>query len=69
MDDEKYEDYNYVLLTSASVGDDVMKKSSEMGIDVYDGNNLVDIIYSNIEKLSPETKRKLGISLIPHLNE
>lgn len=69
MDDEQYEDYNYILLTSASVGDDVMKKSSEMGIDVYDGKNLVEIIYSNIEKLSPETKRKLGISLVPHLND
>ncbi len=69
MDDEKYEDYNYVLLTSASVGDDVMKKSSEMGIDVYDGKTLVEIICSNIEKLSLETKRKLGISLVPHLNE
>ena len=69
MDDEKYEDYNYVLLTSASVGDDVMKKSSEMGIDVYDGKTLVEIICSNIEKLSPETKRKLGISLVPHLSE
>lgn len=69
MNDEKYLDYNYMLITSAMVGEDVKKKALEMDIDVKDGYDLVDLIYNNIEKLSPETKRKLGISLVPHLND
>ncbi len=69
MENEKYLDYNFILITSAQVGDDVRKKALEMDIDVRDGYDLVDLIYNNIEKLSTDTKRKLGISLVPHLSE
>jgi predicted Mrr-cat superfamily restriction endonuclease len=69
MNDEKYLDYNYMLITSAMIDENVKNKALEMDVDVKDGRDLVDLIYNNIEKLSPETKRKLGISLIPHLNE
>ena len=69
MNNEKYLDYNYMLITSAMVGENVKKKALEMDIDIKDGYDLVDLIYNNIGKLSPETKRKLGISLVPHLSE
>lgn len=66
--DQKYSEYDFLLITSASVSDDIRKKASDMDIGVIDGVALVDLIYCNIEKISIETKRKLGISLIPHLN-
>lgn len=63
----KYDEYDLMFITSASVNERTMQEAEKFGIDVFDGNALVELIYDNLNKLSEETKRRLGISLIPHL--
>lgn len=64
---DKYDDYNLLFITSASVDERVKKKAEEMGIDVLDGRDLAEMIYDNARKLSKDTREKLGISIAPHL--
>lgn len=63
----QYGDYDLMFVTSAAVNETVRQEAEKLGIDVYDGNMLVDLIYNNLDKLSEETKRRLGVSLVPHL--
>ena len=63
-----YSDYGLIFITSASISEQVQQEAKEMDIDVIDGNALVDLIYDNLDKISNDTKRLLGISLIPHMN-
>ncbi len=64
---DEYSDYEGYFITSAMVSDEVRKFAEENEIEVMDGNGLVELIVSNIDKLSSETKRSLGISVIPHM--
>ena len=49
--------------------EEVREYGDENNIKVIDGEEFMKILYSNIFKLSPETKRKLKISSIPIIIE
>ena len=55
------------FITSAMVTDDVRLFAEENGIEVMDGNALVELIVNNLDKLSETTKRLLGICTVPHM--
>ena len=63
----EYKDYEGYFITSGFIDEDVRKFASDNNIEVMDGNDLVDLIISNMNKLSETTKRLLGICAIPHI--
>ena len=60
-----YEEYEGYFITSGFVSDETRKIASENNIDVMDGEELVQLIIDNLDKLSKGTKRSLGICSIP----
>lgn len=64
---KEYEEYDGCFITSAMVTDDARKLADKNGIEVMDGNRLVELIINNLDKLSETTKRLLGICVIPHM--
>ena len=60
--EEVYQGY---FITSALVSDEDRIYAEKNGINVIDGNELVDIIYNNLDKLSENTKKRLGIIMVP----
>lgn len=56
-----------VFITTALVTEDNQKYAENNGIIVIDGNSIVDIIVSNINKLSEDTVNKLGIVMVPSI--
>jgi predicted Mrr-cat superfamily restriction endonuclease len=64
---DKNDDYFGVFITSASVSDEDRKYAEANNIIVKDGNDVVDLIFSNLDKLSIDTKRKLGIVMVPSM--
>jgi restriction system protein len=65
--EKKHSGYSLVLVTSASLSDDLQSKAQEKGITVIDGEELVDWIFEKLDSLSEETKLKLGIFQAPQL--
>ncbi|MBL7994383.1 restriction endonuclease [bacterium] len=65
----KYKDHKFVFITSAEIAKDVRKTAEDNDIVAMDGNELSEWIIDNLDKLSADTKRKLGISAIPQFNE
>lgn len=57
------------FLTSGLINDEVIQNADNAGIETIDGNELINWIYDNIDKLKSETKRKLGITSIPYMIE
>lgn len=55
------------FLTSGHISEDVINDAEIAGIMTIDGNELMNWIFDNIDKLNPETKRKLGITSIPYM--
>ena len=53
------------FITSALVFDDDRKYAEDNNIRVIDGNALVDIIFDNRNKLSDDTRKRLGIVMVP----
>lgn len=53
------------FITSALVPEDVKKYAEDNNIRVIDGNELVDIIFDNRNKLSKDTMKRLGIVMVP----
>ena len=53
------------FFTSAFVSNDVKKYADENNIRVIDGNELVNIIFDNRNKLSKDTMKRLGIVMVP----
>ena len=53
------------FITSALVSVDVKKYADENNIHVIDGNDLVNIIFDNRNKLSKDTMKRLGIVMVP----
>ena len=53
------------FITSALVSDDVKEYADENNIRVIDGNELVNIIFDNRNKLSKDTMKRLGIVMVP----
>lgn len=61
----EYDDHQRVLVTSASVSEEVLKTAEEAGVTVIGGLQLAEWISENIDKLSKETKITLGIYEVP----
>lgn len=67
---EQKKDYSYfqlVLITSGAVSESLRKDAADNNITVIDGEELVDWIFDSINKLSDETKIKLGICEVPQI--
>ena len=64
---EEYLEYEGYFVTSAAVDEDTRKFGIDNGIEVMDGEALVDLIINNLNKLSPTTIRLLGISPYPNI--
>ena len=62
---ENKPEYFGYFITSGLVSSEDRKYAEMNNITVVDGDGLVDIIYRNIDKLKEETKKKLGIIMIP----
>lgn len=65
----EYTEYEGIFITTATVDEEVREYGDENNIKVIDGEEFMKILYSNIFKLSPETKRKLKISSVPIIIE
>ena len=59
------EKYIGILVTSANILEEDRKYAIENNITVIDGERLVEIILSNLERLKDETKMALGILSVP----
>lgn len=57
----EYDDYQRVLVTSASVSSEIIKVADDSNIMILDGEDLVDWISEHIAKLSEKTKKSLSI--------
>lgn len=62
--EEYYYDYK-VLITSAELTDETKHYADENDIKVIQGNDLIDWIYDDLDKLSQTTRVKLGVSVVP----
>jgi restriction system protein len=61
----EYDDHQHVLVTSASVSDEVLKVAKSAGVTVIGGLELADWISEHIERLSKNTKLALGVYEVP----
>jgi len=66
-DEEGYDNHKKVLITTAEVTDALREKAKTHNVMVIDGENFVRYLYNNIDFLSPESLRNLGISITPTL--
>lgn len=64
---KEYEGYEGYFITSAMLTDNVRLFAEENDIEVMDGNALVELIVTNLDKLSETTKRLLGICIVPRM--
>lgn len=65
-----FEDYDGYFITSASqLQEQAQKMAQKHGITVMCGDELVEWITTNLDKLSETTKRSLGICTIPRMYE
>ncbi len=64
---EKGEEYRGIFITSASVSKDDKKYAEDNNITVIDGEQLVEIITSNLSRLSKNTITKLGVVMVPSI--
>lgn len=63
-----YSEYNGVFITTAdSVTDTAKKLAAKNNITIIDGKTLVEIIIKSLDKISDDTKIKLGIYTTPRL--
>ncbi len=60
-------DYYGYFITSGLVSSEDRKYADMNNITVIDGDGLVDIIFRNIDKIKVDTKKKLGIIMIPSI--
>lgn len=64
---DTYDYYRKVLVTTALVEKEEREEAATQNIKVIDGEALVDWIYDNINGLSENTQKKLGVILEPSL--
>lgn len=67
LEGDLYGDYQLMLVTSGRIPSSVSSYAAEHDIQCMDGEGLVDLIHSNLSRLSEETLYSLGISSIPQL--
>jgi len=56
-----------ILITTGDVNEQVKEKAEKVKILIIDGESLVDMIYQNLNGFTDESRRKLGIGLMPVL--
>ena len=54
-----------ILITTGTVSGVVKEEADKLDIMIIEGEELVDLIYDNIEQLAVSTQRKLGVSIGP----
>ncbi len=64
-----YEDYKFMLVTSAKISKEIKEQADILDIVTVDGLELIDWIFENIDNLNIGTKTKLGISSVPQIIE
>lgn len=64
-----YEDYKFMLVTSAKISEKIKEKADTFDIITVDGIELIDWIFENLDNLNVGTKTKLGISSVPQIVE
>ena len=64
---DEYKECDGYFVTSARVDEDVRAYAEENGIEVIEGSEVVDLIISNITKLSIDLRYKLGMCMVPQL--
>jgi restriction system protein len=64
---EEFRDCKLALVTSGDVLDKDKDFAMDNDITILDGRDLVEWIFVSMEKLSPDTKRRLGISVVPRI--
>ena len=65
----KYGDYEFAFVTSAKLSEENIKRASDEGITVVDGEGLAEWIMDNVGKLPKDMLLKLRISNLPHIVE
>lgn len=55
------------IVTTAKMSQDAKAAAEEQGINIIEGEDLVDWIVEQLKKLSDDTRRRLGISFVPTL--
>lgn len=66
--EKEYNDYKFVLITSAEISVEVQKLAENLDIITINGNDLIEWIIENIDHISAETRVRLGISAIPQIS-
>ena len=69
QENSEYQDFTFVLLTTANIGKKVNEEANQLDIITMDGNDLVDWIFEHLDDLNSQTKIGLGISSIPRILE
>ncbi len=64
---ENGEEYKGVFITSACVSEDDKKYAEDNDIAVLDGERIVEIVASNLNRLSKATVTKLGVVMVPSI--
>ena len=67
VNDDEISFYRKVLITTASVSEELKEHADKSKIIVLDGEQFVAWLYNNIEFIRTETRNALGISSIPTL--
>lgn len=64
-DSETWGDHELVLVSSGHVPQDVKNDAEQKDIVVLDETDFIDWLLDHVDKLKPETRRKLGLSEVP----
>lgn len=67
LNNPEYDGYEGYLITSGHVEEEVSQYGSGKGVEIMDGNALVELIVNNLDKLSVTAKRSLGICVVPRV--
>ena len=67
QEDSTYEDYKFVLLTSALIGKKVKDNANTFDVSTMDGKELIDWIFEHLDDLKVETKTRLGLSTVSQI--
>lgn len=63
----EYQDYKLVYVTTGKFSDNVKVEADHRDIILMDGEDLMEWLFTHLDKLNDETKRKLRISSIPQI--
>jgi restriction system protein len=62
---EEFADYELVLITTADAPLDLVKLCNAKGIQLMQGPQVVEWVQDALPRLSPETRARLGVALMP----